>query len=484
MSFMPLVSLFFFLFPSVLNSTPSFLLSQEYVIKRVLSSGPYIKKARLQKKQVILNFQEQKYRIYDLRFFSRFNKLSRENPEISPFEPLKEDNQTFAFGFEKKLDWGFSIKTLYSDFSRDTLNSEFLNRTLAPRFNYKKNLSLELNVDLLQNVLGFQERTTVSIMDTGERITEWKYWEEAEQLALKAANQYWKTYLIWVTFQQMQKGLQTYGRLIKEIKKKKQYHFLKPGEGPQTFVEYENIKRKITTTEQEYKDQLKELFLILDIETGRKGITFSSAPLNPPSSFLSVGIENLRPFKIMREKIKEQKLKLKLARSEFFPSLQFQTKTGWLSGGVSKSDQRDSFFPSQNSFYELGLSFLYPLFSKSALRKVEKEQYKLEENQIDFEILKKEIRDQMDSLKKQIQITYNNSKSINLALKYQRQAFSEIRRSFYQGRIDIFELILVENKLRELEIEKAHALSKHFLVILQLKAFRDQLVESYIDSAF
>lgn len=478
---MPFLSLFFFLFPSALHSTPSLLLSQEYVINKVLSSSPHIRKVRLQKRQAISNLKYRKYQLYDLKLSSGFNNLSRKNPQTSPFEPLKEDNQRFSFGFEKKLAWGFNIKTLYSDFSRDIVNSEFLNRALSPGFNYKKTLSLELNVDLLKNVFGYEENTVFSIIATAEQITEWTYWEETEQLILKALNQYWKTYLLWAAFQQMQKGFQTYSRLVKEVKGKKKYHFLKPGEAPQTFVEYENIKRKVVKTEQEYKDQLKALFLILNSEPIEEKITFFSEKLKAPSPFSSVKVEKLRPFKIMQKKIEEQELNLKLARSGFLPSLQFQTKVGLLSGGALRSDKRDSLLSSQNGFYEWGLSFLYPLFSKSAFKKVEKEKYKLEENKIDFEILKKEMRNQMDSLKNRIQITYDTFQSISVALKYQRQAFSEIKRSFYQGRVDIFELIMVENKLRELEIEKVRALSEHFLVSLQLKALMDQLVESYTD---
>ena len=477
---MPLLSLVFFLFPSVLYTEQPLLLSQDYVIKKVLSSGLFTRKAELQKKQMISGFREQKYQIYDLNVLSRFNKLNRENPGISPFEPLEEDSQVFTLGLEKKLNWGLSIKTLYSDFSRDTVNSEFLTRTTAPTFNYKKNLSLELNVDLLKNILGFQERTAFSIIEAGEQITEWKYMEETEHLVLKAAGQYWKTYAAWAAFEQQQKGLQTYNRLIREIKRKTKYQFLKPGEGPQTFVEYENIKRKIRTAEQEYKNQLKKLFVLLNIEVGNQKIAFSEEPLHSPSLLHSLKIEHLRPFKIMKEKIKEQEWNLKLAQSEFLPSLQFQTKTGLLSGGTLRSSRRDTLFPSENSFYELGLSFLYPLFSKSVFSRVEKVKYKLEENRIDFSILKKEIQNQMDLLRSQIQVTYDNFKSINKALKYQEQAFSEIRKSFYQGRIDVFELILVENKLRELEMEKARALGKHFLTVLQWKALADQLVEHYI----
>lgn len=479
---MSLLSLFFFLFPSVLYAKQPLLLSQDYVIKKVLSSGPFSKKAELQKKQILSGFQEKRYQIYDLKVFSGFNKLDRENPGISPFEPLEEDSQTFTFGLEKKLSWGLNIRTLYSDFSRDTVNSEFLSRTAAPAFNYKKNLYLELSVDLLKNVLGFQERAAFSVLKAGEQITEWKYIEETEQMALKAASQYWKTYALWAAFEQQQKGLQTYKRLVREIKRKTKYQFLKPGEGPQTFVEYENIKRKIRATEQEYKNQLKALFVLLNMEIENQKITFFKEPLYFPSYSNSLKIENLRPLKIMREKIKEQEWNLKLARSEFLPSLQFQTKTGRLSGGTLRSLRRDTLFSSENSFYELGLSFLYPLFSKSVFSKVQKEQYKLEENQIGFAILKKEIRNQMEALKSQIQVTYDNFKSINRALKYQKQAFSEIKRSFYQGRIDVFELILVENKLRELEMEKARALGKHFLTVLEWKALADQLVENYTHS--
>ncbi|MCZ0933160.1 MAG: hypothetical protein OXJ52_08420, partial [Oligoflexia bacterium] len=58
--------------------------------------------------------------------------------------------------------------------------------------------------------------------------------------------------------------------------------------------------------------------------------------------------------------------------------------------------------------------------------------------------------------------------------------FRELKKSFDQGRVDIFELINVENKLRESEIKKKRALSEYSLLLLQMLALRDQLVEGYL----
>ena len=104
----------------------------------------------------------------------------------------------------------------------------------------------------------------------------------------------------------------------------------------------------------------------------------------------------------------------------------------------------------------------------------------MEENKIDFEISKQSLKNQLSSLIKEILISYKNAKRAEKSNDYQKQAFQQLKNSFEQGRVDIFELILVENKLRASEIKRKEAISKYSFLILQLAALKDELVEKYI----
>lgn len=455
-------------------------LSQDYVIERALSSSPYFKKIQLKKKQVLSRLEGEKHSFYDWKVFSGLQRNRRKNPLTFPFEALEQKDRTLTFGLEKQLPLGFNFKTLYTDLSQDRTNSDFLNRVQAPTFTYRENLSLELNMDLLGNILGREERMAFDIIEAGQNRANWHALEEAEQLALKAAGQYWASHRAWVTFQQMKKGLKTYSQMVNEIKNKKRYNFLKPGEAPQVLAEYENLKQEVSRKEQNYRDELDMLFVILKIKPEWNSISFrqEKAPRSPPAFKKPVSPKDIRPIKMITEQIREQELRVKQTRSAFLPKVRFQSKTGLLAGG-NTSDERDP-FSQKKYFYELSLNLLYNPFSKSTREKAKLEEYKLEENKIDFEVLKRETENLIVSLQKRIQIAHDNLQSANKAGDYQKEAFEELKESFSQGRADIFDLIRAESKLRESEIRKTALLSEYHLLTIQLKAVSDQLVESYL----
>ena len=455
-------------------------LSQDYVIKRALSSSPYFKKIQLKKNQILSRLEGEKHSFYDWKVFSGLQRNRRKNPLTFPFEALEQKDRILTFGLEKQLPLGFNFKTLYTDLSQNRTNSDFLSRVQAPGFIYKETLSLELNMDLLGNILGREERMAFEIIEASQNRTNWSALEETEQLALKAAGQYWASYRAWVTFQQMKRGLTTYRQMVKEIKNKRRYNFLKPGEAPQVLAEYENLKQEVSIKEQNYRDELEALFVILKIKPEWNSISFGKekAPHSPPSFKKPVSPQDIRPIKMITEKIKEQELHVKQTRSAFLPKVRFQSRTGLLAGG-NTPDERDPF--SQNKyFYELSLNLLYSPFSKSVRERVNLEEYKLEENKIDLEVLKRETENLIVSLQKRIQISHDNFQSANKAGKYQKEAFEELKESFSQGRADIFDLIRAENKLRESEIRKTALLSEYHLLTIQLKAVSDQLVEGYL----
>ena len=170
-------------------------------------------------------------------------------------------------------------------------------------------------------------------------------------------------------------------------------------------------------------------------------------------------------------------MKLKTSRMELFPSLELSGKGGFIPGAASPNQLS---FSSKQSFYELGLSVNWIFFSKSFYEKVNQKKYDLEESKIDMEILKQELKNKLSNLEKEIAVSHKNAERAKKSNRYQKRAFRELKNSFDQGRVDIFELINTESKLRESEIRKKTALSEYSLLILQDLALRDQLVEDYL----
>ena len=459
-----------------LNKSLAITFSQDYVLKKALSSSPHIKKIQLKKSQALSLLLEQEYSLYNWKTFSTLGKVRRKNPPISPFDSLRENNKTFTFGFEKRLFYGLSLGAIYTDFIQNRINSDFLKRVQAPQDIYKNQFSMELNMDLLRNILGYEERMAFNIIKAGKDKTNWNYFEAAERFALEAAGRYWSAYIAKTIHSQTQKGLKTYNQLVKEIENKKKYSFLRPGERPQVLAEYENVKQEVSKRKQDYLESLDELSLILKITIQPEEVVFQKEILHPYRFPESWSIENLRPIKILKKQIKEQNLQVQLAQSQLLPSLRFQGKAGQLAG---KSGSRGDIqlFSSPYNFYEVSLNFLYSPFSKSQREKIKREKFKLEEQKIDLSLLKLEVENQVKSLKRKIQIGYQNILSAEKSARYQEEAFRELKTSFFQGRVDIFELITAENKLRESEIKKMIFLSEYFLLTLQVEALLDRLVE-------
>ena len=447
-------------------------LSQKKVLKEVLSSSPYIQKIKLARHKQKSRLLEQKYSFSDWSVFSSWNQSERKNPQITAFESKQKETQIWSAGLEKKLPYGLNISSAYNHSNESQINSEFL-KTIQPTEIHRKNLSLELKAHLTSALNQYWSLKSIEQMQTAN---DWLYYEQAEQLALKTAGQYWKTYLSYIAYQQAQEGLKTYRKLVRQIQDKKKYNFLNPGERPQVLAEYQNIQQFADTQKQHYEKEKKTLFLSLKKDPEKYDIVFEKESPTSFPSFPKIKLENTRAIKMKSSQISQQKLKLKTRQSLLFPGLQFSGKGGWIPAGTSS----DLEFSPKQSFYELGVSLSWPLFSKSFYEKVNQEKYQLEENKIDLEIAKQELKNQMIQLKKELAVSYKNIKRSLSSARYQKQAFKELRRSFDQGRVDIFELINIENKLRESEIKKKRALSEYSLLILQMQALRDQLVESYL----
>ena len=449
-------------------------LSEKDVLKEVLSSGLFIQKVKIEKQKNLSQLLEKKYSFSSWGAFSNWTHSKRTNPQIFVFESKEDKSRSWTLGLEKKIPYGLSLKSVYSDLSEAQINSDFLNSAKSPEQIYRKNFSLEWSLNLTS---ALAQHWTLQAIQHGQNANEWLYYERAEELALKAASQYWKTYLTWMTYTQSKEGLKTYRRLVRQINNKKKYDFLNPGERPQILAEYENLKQAVDKQEQHYENEKRALLLFLQKNPDEYEIQFKEEQLSPLPSFPQIEIENTRIIKIKDKQIIEQELKLKTGKTKLFPSIQFAGKGGLIPGSTSPKNLS---FSSKSSFYELGVSLNWIMFSKSFYEKVNQEKYMLEESKIDMEILKQELKNKINTLEKEILISYNNVHRARKSNSYQKKAFKELKKSFEQGRVDIFELINTESKLRESEVRKKAALSEYSLFTLQLLALRDQLVENYL----
>ena len=457
--------------PSVKTVLP---LSEKELLKHVLSFSPFIKKAQLEEQKNLSALREKKSSFSTQRLFSNWSQSEKNNPPISAFQSQQDRDKKWIFGLEKNIPYGLSLKSSYSHLNQAQSLSDFLKSVKSPAQIYKKNLSFELSAGLT-SALG--QYWALKAIDKSAQANKWLYFEKAEALALKSAGQYWRAYLAWLKARQAEKSLKLYQSLVQQIKSKKKYGFLRPGEGPQILAEYENLKQKADQEEQNYENEKKALLLFLQKDPESHEIQFHTEDIPPPLPSSKIKIENLRVLKIKKRQNLVKSLELKNLKAGLFPDIRFLGRGGWIPGGVSDNLS----FSQKNSFYELGVSLNWVFFSKSAYEKAKQKEYELEESQIDFELARQRLKNKISSLEKEWLISQKNIRRAKKAAQYQKQAFKELKRSFEQGRADVFDLIQTESKWRELELKKSGALGTCSLLRLQMLALRDQLLEAYLN---
>ena len=89
-------------------------------------------------------------------------------------------------------------------------------------------------------------------------------------------------------------------------------------------------------------------------------------------------------------------MSLLATKSSMFPSLEIIGKKGWTPAGETSNLT----FSSKESFYEIGIGLKWVFLSRSFYERVNQRKYQLEENKIDFEISKQQLKNQMAQLEK------------------------------------------------------------------------------------
>jgi len=448
-------------------------LSKELFLKEVLNSSPYIQKLKISLKKSKAQILQNKYSLSDLAFYSEWKKNSSKNPAVDKFLSSESESREQVLGFQKKTPYGFEFHSVYFD-SRENSSNEDLLQQFKPESLYRKSLSLELKNNLTKSISHFWLLQSFEKTLSAQDLT---YYEKTEQLLLEALTQYWKTCLAYKKLQQAKAGLQTYKKLVLETNRKQKYKFLQPGERPQILAEYENIQSGLDLSEQNYKKEKEALFLYLKKDSQNYELIFEETKLKKTykSSFQKVDIQNTRAFQIQKKLLESQKLSLSVQKSSLYPSVELIGKKAWTPAGENSNL---SLF-SSTGFYEFGVGLSWVFFSRSFHEQVAQKKYQLEESKIDFELAKRELKNQMSLAESHVHIALKNIERAIKANDYRKKTFKELRVSFNQGRTDTFQLIQAEKQLRESEVQKTIALSEYSLSLAGFLALRDELIEKY-----
>ena len=451
------------------------ILSQESFLKQILDTSPQAKKLKFAIEKSKAQVLEKKYLLSEGGLFASWNTKHESNPPAEKFFSGKKDTLGKSLSLNKKIPYGINLDASYFDNEEENLVDENL-RQLRSKNIYRKGFNFQFKSNLTEMLAHFwllqSFNSTLSLQDL-------VYYEELEQLMLSALAQYWKSYLAYIKLQQAQASLETYKKLVREINKKKKYRFLQPGERPQILAEYQNIQSALEQSEQAYEQEKTSLFLYLEKASKNYQLDFDRESFKNPQKigeFKKVSIEKTRAFQIKKQALEIKKLDLSSQKSSLYPQVELFGKKGW----KVAEEQPELKFSSDFGFYEFGLSLNWMLFSKSAYQKIDQKKYELQESEIDFEIAKKELKNQFFLQEEKIKMALRNINRTKKVNEYRKKSFQELRVSFNQGRVETFQLVRAEKELRDSEIQKVMALSEYHLSLASFLALRDELIEKQL----
>ncbi len=462
-------------------SSHSLDLSQDLVIQKVLKGSLEYQKIQAHEKTIGKETAAAEA-FLDWRFFLQADLNSQQQNTLNFFENPLQEQQRFLSGVEKKFITGTKVKLQYSVFQFEReFSPEFKKISSSPAATFRHTLGLEVEQDLFRNIFGYEDRLKLNIASHQSEVQRIKLLEETEDLILQVVQQFWKTYISYLSLKLKISKKKDYGNLARITKEKNKYGYVRPGELNQIKAEWEQAKKELILQKTDYKDQLKKLFNFLNNQPPDKVrfVTNSKIPSVPVfNKHLS---QTPRKVLLMQKYLLIQKQQLKAHRLTTRPTLKLFGSYGI--GGYDKSSSAafEGLTESKNQDYSLGIKLSYPLPSTSTRRKrIAFSEQAVEASQLEVQITKKEFERLLSSTQENLHILYKALKSAEKIQKFRTLSYKDIRKAFLQGRVNVFELISAKEFSLLSEMEKAQLTARYWRALVYAQAVRDELISSHL----
>ena len=305
--------------------------------------------------------------------------------------------------------------------------------------------------------------------------------EDTEDLILKTARLFWKTYISHLSVQLKILKKKDYGDLVRVAGEKKRYGYVKPGELSQIRAEWEQAKRDLILEESEYRNKIKELFDLLN-ESSPNNVKFMihkkipSVPVfnkNPP--------QTPRKVSLMRKNLLIQEQQLKALRSSAWPGLKLFGSYGIGGYDKSYSESFEGLRAGDTQDYSFGVKLNYSLPSTSVRQKrIFFGEQAVEAAEIEVEITKKEFERLLSSTQENLHTFYKALKIAKKIHRLRKKSYKDMRKAFLQGRLSVFELISAKELSFLSEMEKARLTAQYWQAVIYAQAVRDKLISEYL----
>ena len=471
------ITLYLILIPSFSYSLN---ISQDTVIKRILSDSLEHKKIQAHKEARLQDLVEAEA-FLDWRFFINANFNSKESNTLSVFENPLQEKTELATGLEKKFFTGTKLKVQYLHFHIDReFTPEFKKFSPSPPTTLTQRVEFSLEQDLLRNFFGHEDRTRLNIATMQSETRKIKVQEDVEDLIIQSLEQFWRTYIHYLSLNLKISKKRDYKELTKITLRKNKHRYTKPGELSQIKAELEKAKQELTLQKIIYENELKKLLNLLNMENTTK-VTFKLDRKIPPPPLFDENLKQTpRTIALLQKSLSIKKELLKTQKANARPTLQLFTTYGF--GGYERdiSSTFDSLTNRDNQNYSIGVKMTYALPStRIRSQRIHSAEQSVEESRLDLEITKKKFRQMMEHNQKNLQALYSVLKKAEKIDRLRSQSYKEIRKAFLQGRLDVFQLISAKEWTLLSKMEEAHFKSQYYQTLALAYAMRDEIPVLY-----
>ncbi len=472
------ISLFF-------SATPLFSyslsLSQNSVVKAVLQNSLEYQKIKTEQKASEQNLIESEA-FLDWHLFAQARFNSEEQNTLNFFENPFQKSWTIFSGVEKKFLTGTYIKIQYSHFQFEKdFNPEFKKISTSPDTTFRQKLGLEVEQDILRNIFGYADRMRLNIANAQAISQNLKLLEKTEDLILQAIQQFWTTYISYLSLELKIAKKKDYNELARITKEKSQYGYVRPGELGQILAEQEKTKQELILQKTDYAEQLKKLLNLLNIQEENIPVHFVLQNKLPSLPVLSSSLKQTpRKVLLMQKNLFIQKQKLEIQKSNTWPTLKLFGSYEIGGYDTNFSSAFEGLTERKNQNHSFGIKFSYPLpSSRVRSQRIDINEQAVFASELQTKITEKEFNRLINRTQKNLLALHSALSSSEKIHKLRARSYKEIRKAFLQGRLSVFELISAKELSLVSKMEKTRINAQYHQALAYAQAVRDQLITEY-----
>lgn len=391
----------------------------------------------------------------------------------------KTATNEYSLGVEKKLPTGSSLKI---DAEHSLIDA---NSSSSAINNYNESsIKFSLNQSLGKNFFGLADRSNIKITKINIDNAEYSSLDEIENTIYKAQAAYWN-----VVLKEKELSIK-----LDMLKKAEKLHSVYKENYERGTVE----KTDLFAVEANMRARKNEVLIAhLEKEIAKNNLLFllneedTHIQLQPLDSLattlhgvdvyetLKEAVLHRRDYKIIKNKIKSQKIEIKIKKNALWPEIDLEAS--FLKNGLASNYQDSWNETSERNNYEFftGITFRIPLGNRSAEADLEKAKLNKEQLLLFLKRTERLILKEINNKVKEVNSLKNRIELLTSISKLQKNKLNEETKNLRFGRSNSDTIIRYEEDLLQARLDLSSSLFKYRVSLINLDLAKNTLLNKY-----